>query len=55
MVEHGILKKITNVLPSGVTFAVFGEIPENPTIKGIEQALEIYKEHECDGIIAHAI
>ena len=52
VVEHGVLKKITDVLPSGVTFAVFGEIPENPTIKGIDRALDIYKEHKCDGIVA---
>ena len=52
VVEHGVLKIITDVLPSGVTFAVFGEIPENPTIKGIDRALDIYKEHKCDGIVA---
>ena len=42
VVEHGVFKKICDVLPSGVNFALFSEIPENPTIKGIERALEIY-------------
>ena len=50
VVEHGVFKKISDVLPSRFNFALFSEIPENPTIKGIERALEIYKEHKCDGI-----
>ena len=52
VVENGVFEKLRDVLPSRVKYALFSEIPENPTIKGIECALEIYKEHECDGIVA---
>lgn len=51
VVEHQVFKKVTDVLPGDTDFFVYKDIPENPTIKGIQGALEVYRENECDGII----
>ena len=52
VVEHGVFKKVTDVLPSRFEYAFFDEIPENPTINGIKRALRVYKEQSCDGIVS---
>jgi alcohol dehydrogenase class IV len=51
LVKHGILQKLMDSLPNNMKISVFDNIPENPTISGVEQALEIYKINNCDGII----
>ena len=51
LVEHGVYKKLRDALPSDMVVSLFDEIPENPTILGIEQALAVYKKHKCNGII----
>ena len=52
LVEHGVFKQVIDVLPSDLTWAVFDDIPENPTIHGVNEALEIYRSEECDGIVS---
>ena len=52
VVKHGVLKKVTDALPPAIPYAVFDKIPENPTIDGINKALEIYNEQCCDGIVS---
>lgn len=52
VVKHGVLKKVTDALPPAIPYAVFDKIPENPTIEGINKALEIYNEQGCDGIVS---
>ena len=52
LVEHGVFKQVTDALPSGQAWAVFDAIPENPTIDGINRALEVYKSEDCDGIVS---
>lgn len=51
IVEHGVYQKLRDALPGDMNVAVFDAIPENPTIQGVEQALEVYQAHNCDGII----
>lgn len=36
----------------GISFVVYDKTVPNPTIKNIEEALTLYIEHQCDGIIA---
>ena len=52
IVEHQVLKNVTDVLPGDADFFVYKDIPENPTIEGINGALKVYREKKCDGIIA---
>ena len=51
LVEHGVYGKLRDALPSDMAISVFDEIPENPTILGVEKALEVYKKNNCNGII----
>ncbi len=52
LVEHGVFKQVTCALPASQAWASFDDIPENPTISGVELALEVYKSEACDGIVA---
>jgi len=51
LVEHGVVQKLRDALPADMAVAVFDNIPENPTIAGVEQALEVYKSNNSNGII----
>ncbi len=52
LVAHGVYDRLIATLPKDVSFATYGEIPENPTIAGIDAALETYRINNCDGVIA---
>ncbi|MEK9679199.1 MAG: iron-containing alcohol dehydrogenase [Rhodospirillaceae bacterium] len=52
LVEHGVYKVVRDSLPADMAVAMYGEIPENPTIAGIDAALAVYKAEKCNGIIA---
>ena len=52
LVEHGVLQRVTDALPSDVAASVFDGIPPNPTIAGVEGALEAYRKNDCDGVVA---
>jgi alcohol dehydrogenase class IV len=41
-VEHGIVDKLRAALPGNPDIAVFGGIPPNPTVAGIEGAPAVY-------------
>ncbi len=51
LVEHGVYDKLLSALPSNITVSLFDRIPENPTIIGVDQALEVYQRNNCNGII----
>ena len=51
LVEHGVYRKLRDALPDDMAVSLFDKIPENPTILGVEQALEVYKKNSCNGII----
>jgi 4-hydroxybutyrate dehydrogenase len=51
LVEHGVYQKLRDALPRNMAVSAFDKIPENPTITGVEQALEIYRANNCNGII----
>lgn len=52
LVECGALKKAMTSLPRIDPFPVFDETPENPTVEGVEKALEVYLQEGCDGVVA---
>ncbi len=47
----GVLQKALDALPS-MTVAVFDQTPSNPTEAAVRAAVEVYKAHTCDGLIA---
>jgi hypothetical protein len=51
LVEHGIVDKVRSALPGNPDIAVHDGIPPNPTVAGIEGALAVYRELDCDGIV----
>jgi 4-hydroxybutyrate dehydrogenase len=51
LVQHGVYQQLRDALPDDMAVAVFDAIPENPTIDGVNQALEVYQANKCNGII----
>jgi 4-hydroxybutyrate dehydrogenase len=47
----GILHKALDALP-GLPTAVFDQTPSNPTEAAVRVAAEVYRAHQCDGLIA---
>ncbi|QCB45589.1 iron-containing alcohol dehydrogenase [Hydrogenophaga sp. PAMC20947] len=47
----GLLAKTEAALP-GVSFAVFADTPSNPTEAAVRAAVEVYRQGDCDGLIA---
>lgn len=44
LVEHGVAARLLAALPGNPDVAVYDGIPPNPTVAGIEGALELYRE-----------
>ena len=42
----------SQVSHTGKAWAVFDDVPENPTIDGVERALSCLKSEACDGVVA---
>ena len=52
IVDCGIFDTVRGVLPNNVTPSVFDATPGNPTEVAVRQALALYQDNGCDGIIA---
>jgi alcohol dehydrogenase class IV len=52
LVGCGVLDKVMSPLPNDCGFPIFDEIPENPTVEGVEKAFERYLKERCDGVVA---
>jgi 4-hydroxybutyrate dehydrogenase len=50
LASSGLVETVGRLLPSGA--ASYLETPSNPTEQAVYQALEIYRENDCDGIVA---
>ena len=48
----GILNKVLEFIPDTMASTIFDGTPENPTEAAGLQALQVYRENECDGLIA---
>jgi len=52
IVAAGIWEKVKANLPGNMPIAMYDRTPENPTEAAMREALAIYREQQCDGIIA---
>ncbi|WP_169568318.1 iron-containing alcohol dehydrogenase [Sneathiella limimaris] len=52
IVETGIYDSLRRALPNDVEATLFDETPGNPTEVAVKKALELYKDNDCDGVIA---
>ena len=53
IVKNGLLSPLEDTLKkSGVHYCVYDRTQPNPTVENVEDALQIYHEHECDTLIA---
>lgn len=51
LTKHGIVDMVRTALPANSDIAIYDGIPPNPTVAGIECALEVYRGNDCDGIV----
>jgi alcohol dehydrogenase class IV len=52
LVACGILDRVLAALPAHFDRSVFDQIPENPTERGVEEALAMYRTMGCDAVVA---
>lgn len=48
----GLLDRVKETLPSDMPVAVFDGTPANPTEAAVRDALALYRDSDCDGVIA---
>jgi 4-hydroxybutyrate dehydrogenase len=51
LIRSGVFSIVRRVT-AGAEISLFDEIPENPTVEGIERALKVYRSGSCDGVVA---
>src|SRR5260370_41196153 len=52
VIAAGLWAKVKAELPGNMPLAIYDGTPENPTEAAMRDALKIYKDEGCDGIIA---
>lgn len=52
LVSVGIVDTIRSRIPNDVTVTIYDGTPENPTEPAVKDAVRMYRENNCDGIIA---
>jgi alcohol dehydrogenase class IV len=52
LVNCGVLGRVTDTLAGKNDIVVFDQVPENPTVAGVNHAFEIYQRERCDGVVA---
>ncbi len=52
LVACGAIDRVAATLPAGLDHALCPDIPENPTVAGVERAIEVWRSEECDGVVA---
>ena len=52
VIAAGLWAKVKEQLPGNMPIALYDGTPENPTEAAMRDALKIYKDEGCDGIIA---
>lgn len=48
----GVFDIVRKSVPETASISVFDQTPENPTLDGVESALEVYRAGGCDGVVA---
>ena len=53
IVNNGLVLPLEEVLKnSGVSYTIYDKTQPNPTVHNVEEALALYKQNNCDGLIA---
>ena len=52
LVELGMVRDLAAKLSNDVSLSIFDGTPENPTQLAVEEAVKLYKELGCDGVVA---
>ncbi|MEH6526057.1 MAG: iron-containing alcohol dehydrogenase [Sneathiella sp.] len=52
IIDCGIFDTVRGVVPNDVTLTVYDETPGNPTERAVKDAARLYRENDCDGVIA---
>jgi 4-hydroxybutyrate dehydrogenase len=52
LVACGVFARVQAALPATNAAAIFDDVPENPTVAGVESAIAIYRAQGCDGVVA---
>lgn len=53
IVNNGLITQVEDsLLSSGISYSVYADTQTNPTVQNVEDALEIYKTNNCNGLIA---
>jgi len=52
LVKCGMLARVLDAVPGRNNIVVFDEVPENPTVAGVERAIGVYRRERCDGVVA---
>ena len=52
IVEAGLYDALRGAIPNDIDYCLFDETPGNPTEAAVKDALKIYQDHNCDGIIS---
>ena len=55
LAEIGMSDKVRNLLSNELSPSFYEETPANPTEKAVEDALKIYKENDCDGVVGFGV
>jgi len=51
VVNAGVFGKVREAM-GGAQIVAFEDVPENPTVDGVERALSLYRERGCDGVVS---
>lgn len=52
LVKSGAVARVQEAVSGRNDIVVFDEVPENPTVDGIERAIAVYRSENCDGVVA---
>jgi len=52
LVKAGVLARLADTVAGKNDVIIFDEVPENPTIAGVERAIALYRSEGCDGVVA---
>ena len=52
LVGLGMVSQLTDALSNEAALTIFDKTPENPTQSSVEEALALYRESKCDGVVA---
>ncbi|MCZ2495677.1 iron-containing alcohol dehydrogenase [Xylophilus sp. Kf1] len=52
IIQAGLLQRVVDYLPAPGDTVVFADTPPNPTEAAVEAATAVFRDHQCDGLVA---